>query len=77
MTVKITLMNCLMLCHQLKDNEENKGNTGAVSEEAEDEDGLEDDGSDDDSTDNDDDSYQEHAVDVDLIVLPIFTQDLL
>ena len=32
-----------------------------------------------DSTDNgsDNDSYQEHAVDVDSIVLPIFTQDLL
>ena len=29
------------------------------------------------SEDDDDDEYQEHAVDVDSIVLPIFTQDLL
>ena len=52
--------------------EDSEDNTGDVSVEAEDEDGSEDDGSDDDN-----DSYEEHGVDVDSIVLPIFTQDLL
>ena len=45
--------------------EDTEDNRGAVSEDST------------GSEDDDDDKYQEHAVNVDSIVLPIFTQDLL